>query len=184
MRDNFKKTPEYKDIWRKSSFDNWDVPINTLASWNIFQVAEVKEEFHKLKDIRNRSLHFNSSTYKTLREDALAALKHLAEIISCQFGFHHNARWLLKGTKGAFFISKNYENDPFLTKYYLSQGPKVGPYHSMSYDNGSWIYFDWDNYAQEISDEEFVEIFNNKSHDKLAPSSFPLAPNAIAFKVA
>src|SRR3972149_6553409 len=33
LRDDFKNSPEYKKIYRKKSFDDWDVPISILASW-------------------------------------------------------------------------------------------------------------------------------------------------------
>ncbi|MDB6151530.1 MAG: hypothetical protein JWQ44_2978, partial [Chthoniobacter sp.] len=38
-RDFFKSSPEYKTVYRKSSFDNWDLPITTLSSWGILQPA-------------------------------------------------------------------------------------------------------------------------------------------------
>lgn len=33
LRHDYRHTPEYKNVYRKDSFDNWDVPINTLESW-------------------------------------------------------------------------------------------------------------------------------------------------------
>src|SRR6266851_822630 len=30
LRDDFKGTPQYKHVYRKESFDNWDMVINTL----------------------------------------------------------------------------------------------------------------------------------------------------------
>src|ERR1700677_2967176 len=35
LRDEFRATPEYKRVCRKSSFDNWNVPISTLVAWNV-----------------------------------------------------------------------------------------------------------------------------------------------------
>ena len=35
LRDDFHSTPEYKQVYRKDSFDQWDAPINALASWGV-----------------------------------------------------------------------------------------------------------------------------------------------------
>ena len=65
MRDHFKATPQYRYVYRKDSFDNWDVPIDALEAWNIL-LPEVVTEFRALKTLRHRSIHFNVSTYSTL----------------------------------------------------------------------------------------------------------------------
>lgn len=35
LRENFKGTPEYKKVHRKSSFDDWELAIGTLESWGL-----------------------------------------------------------------------------------------------------------------------------------------------------
>jgi len=35
LRDDYKGTPEYKRIYQKNSFVDWDIPIKTLESWEI-----------------------------------------------------------------------------------------------------------------------------------------------------
>jgi len=35
LRDEFKTTAEYKRVYNKDSFDNWDIAIDTLEAWNI-----------------------------------------------------------------------------------------------------------------------------------------------------
>jgi hypothetical protein len=35
LRDYFKATDEYKKVYRKDSFDNWDLAINTLEAWGV-----------------------------------------------------------------------------------------------------------------------------------------------------
>jgi hypothetical protein len=35
LRDEFKKSLEYKRIYKKKSFDDWDLAINTLETWGV-----------------------------------------------------------------------------------------------------------------------------------------------------
>jgi hypothetical protein len=35
LREEFRGTPEYKQIHRKDSFDNWDLAIDTLEAWSV-----------------------------------------------------------------------------------------------------------------------------------------------------
>lgn len=133
LRGQFSETKEYKKVGTKKSFNKWGVAISTLAAWNIFQADCVSKDFEVLKRVRDRSIHFTPETYRTLRDDALSALQHLASIIRVQFGFDGRARWMLPGTQGNFFIKKESENDPFLKKYYLPQCPLVSPLFSINF---------------------------------------------------
>jgi hypothetical protein len=54
----------------------------------------------------NRSVHFNSATYSTLREDALSALKTLGRVIQLQFGGFGRQPWFIENTPGAQFIRR------------------------------------------------------------------------------
>jgi hypothetical protein len=67
LRDDYKGTIEYKSIYKKDSFDDWDIPIKTLESWGIL-LPEVVEKFYKLKDMRNKSIHFRPETDHNDRE--------------------------------------------------------------------------------------------------------------------
>ncbi|MDO8437569.1 MAG: hypothetical protein Q7S69_05340 [Nitrosomonadaceae bacterium] len=61
FRDDFKETKEYKKVYRKDSFDNWDLAIDTLESWGIVLPAAA-QTFRLLRDLRNKTLHFNPDT--------------------------------------------------------------------------------------------------------------------------
>ncbi len=65
LRDFFKHTLEYKKIYRKDSFDNWQVPIDTLQAWGVL-LPKAVDEFRMLVKLRHRSIHFNVNTYATL----------------------------------------------------------------------------------------------------------------------
>jgi len=102
LRDDYKDTNEYKKVYRKNSFDNWDLAIDTLESWQIL-LPDVAILFRKLKEIRNQSIHFNPETDKNDRELALKAIHKLTEIIVGQFAGFGPLPWIIPKTKGAVF---------------------------------------------------------------------------------
>src|SRR5829696_5393915 len=136
LRDAFRGTPEYKKVYRKKSFDNWDLPISTLEAWGVL-VPKAVTAFETLRDVRNRrALHFNPSTDTKDREYALDAVRSLNEIIAEQFGTSEPAPWFIAGAKGGVgFIRKELEADPFLKLVYLPNALSVGPEHYL--ENGA-----------------------------------------------
>jgi len=175
LRDNYKSSPHYKRIYKKKSFDDWIKALNILSEWGVFQHSDVELAFQELKVLRDKSIHFNQDTYHSLRSDAVMALKKLYTIISIQFGFACNQKTTIAGTRGAFFIKKDAETDPFVMKYYLPQCPKVGPYYTMKMDKEKgWLFFDWKNYeAKMVTDQEFAKLHTDRVPEQLAPNSLP-----------
>lgn len=168
MRDFFKSTPEYKQVYRKDSFDKWEVPIDTLEAWGIL-LPEAAVEFRALKALRHRSIHFNVGTYSTLREDALAAVVHMRTIIEQQFGSFAVRPWFISGTKGHVFIKKEWETHPFILTYFVPSCPFVGPLFGMAPDqNGAWNIFDKADYGDgDWSDEEFTREYNERDPEQV-----------------
>lgn len=182
LRIPFKATPVYKKIHNKDSFDDWNIPMSLLKAWGVLG-ADVLKEFVKLRDIRNRSIHFNAKTYLSARSDALAAIHCLHEIIDKQFGAFGTNRWFISGTTGACFISKKYESDPFVRTYYLNQCPPVGPYYSVKFDGPRILFFDRKDYThREITDEEFKKLYETRKPEEVAPNTLP-AGSSIAVTV-
>jgi hypothetical protein len=64
-------------------------------------------EFRSLLTLRNRSIHFNVSTYSTLRGDALAAIHDIREIIDQQFTAFGNRAWFIMGLEVTSLSSGN-----------------------------------------------------------------------------
>lgn len=128
-------------------------------------------EFRALKVLRHRSIHFNVSTYGTLREDALAAIHHMREIIDQQFTAFGNRPWFIMGTRGHIFIKREWEENPFIKTYYLPTCPFVGPYFAISFDQGL-MFHDHPDYGDgDWTDEEFAAAFEARSPEQLAKSS-------------
>lgn len=173
LRDCYKNTPNYKKIYRKNSFDNWEMCIDILRSWDAFQHQNVPDNFEMLLRIRNKSIHFNEDTYVNLRNDALLALKYLGTIINHQFGYGPK-KCMIKGTKGHFFIKKESESEPFVKKYLLPSSPIVGPYFSINFIRNKILFFDFKKYEfEKLSDEDFTKIYNERESVMVASNSYP-----------
>jgi hypothetical protein len=182
MRPMFTGTQEYKRVSRNDSFDNWCVPIKTLEAWGIL-LPEAVTEFRALKTLRHRSIHFNVSTYKTLREDALAAILHMRTIIDCQFGAWGPRPWFIKGTIGHMFVAKSYEFHPIVRTYYAPQCAFVGPLFGMRHgENGNgWEIMDVPDYGDgDWTDEEFAQRYNERDSKQVMkePPCMEWAPGA------
>lgn len=167
LREFYSATPEYRHVYRKNSFDNWDIPINALVAWGVL-LPDVALEFMALKSLRHRSIHFNVETYATIKDDALAASLHLRKIIDRQFGAHGLQPWFLKGTSGHQFIAQEWEEHPFIQTYFFHNCPFVGPYFSMEHGESGWQFIDTNYGEGEWNDEKFAEIFTNRQPEMLA----------------
>ena len=167
LREFFRASPEYRHVYRKDSFADWALPIATLEAWQILLPAAAAE-FRSLMPLRHRSLHFNVSTYATLRDDALAAILHLRTIIEQQFGSFALRPWFITGTKGHVFIRKSYEQNPFVQTYFLPNCPFVGPLFAMRPGPGGWQFFDLADYGGgEWTDDEFAQAYNDRDSNSV-----------------
>jgi len=133
LRGAFRGSPEYKRVYRKDSFQDWELAISTLEAWHVL-VPEAAAAFRELAALRHRSLHFNPETYASLRDDALAAFGALMRIVQHQFGAFGTCPWFIEGIAGTAFIKQSYEGDPFIRRYYLPLCPKVGSMFAWSPD--------------------------------------------------
>ncbi len=166
LRESYRSTPEYKRISRKNSFDNWLVPIEALEAWGVL-LPTAAQEFRALMSLRHRSIHFSISTYATLRDDALAAILHMREIIDQQFTAFGLRPRFIEGTRGFIFIKRDWEEIPFIKAYYLPTCPFVGPYFAISFKDGL-SYHDHPDYGEGAwTDEEFAKVFGERSPEQL-----------------
>jgi hypothetical protein len=124
-------------------------------------------EFRSLLTLRNRSIHFNVSTYATLRDNALAAIHNIGEIIDHQFTAFGNRPWFIMGTRGHIFIKREWEENPFIRTYYLPTCPFGGPYFAISFAQGLAFHDQADYGDGEWTDEEFATGFNARSLEQV-----------------
>jgi hypothetical protein len=159
LRDDFKGTDEYKYVYRRESFDNWDLAINTLESWNVL-LPEVVQNFRDLKELRNRrAIHFNIETDTNDKGLALEAIGVLLEIVKGQFAGFGTQPWFIPGITGAAYVKKEYEENPFVKRIILPNCALVGSAHRMEHGPNGWIVMDNHTYEErDITDEEFADL--------------------------
>jgi hypothetical protein len=161
LRDFYKSTPEYKVVFRHDSFDNWDIPIDTLEAWSIFS-KDVADKFRELKDMRNQAIHFNPETDTNERSLSLSAIKKLSSIIQEQFSAFGSQPWFIPNDVGLSFIRKSYEDVPFIKVVYLPSCKLVGPRHNLQSTAKGWLVHDESVYEDtDITDEEFISLFKS-----------------------
>ena len=122
LRDDFRGTPEYKAVYRKESFQDWELAVSTLETWGVLE-SGAAAAFLALASLRHQSLHFNPQTYLRLRDDALAAIGNLMTIVQNPFSAFGSSPWFIRGTPGTCFIKQSYESNPFVRRYYLPLSP-------------------------------------------------------------
>jgi len=162
LRGDFKNTKEYKSVYRKDSFDNWDLAINTLESWSVI-LPDVAVDFRELKEIRNGAIHFDPETDRNDKEISLAAVKILTEIVEGQFSGFGTQPWFIPDIVGSAYIKKEFEEQPFVKRIILPNCNLVGPFHKLQSGPQGWIVLDDYNYEdKEISDEEFASLLKRE----------------------
>ncbi|MGA0563919.1 hypothetical protein ACO2RV_15845 [Ancylobacter sp. VNQ12] len=168
LREFYSSSKFYQKVHSKSSFDNWIKSIEILNDWGVL-INDVPELFQELSQIRHRSVHFNPSTYKSVRTDALTSLTLMNKITSKQFGVFGGQPWYIEGTSGAQFIKKEYEENPFVKTYILPISGFVGPEYGMNYDSDfGWQHLDYSRYYQSsLSDTEFARAYRERDPSKV-----------------
>lgn len=182
LRSFFDSSQHDKKVHKRSSIDDWGKAIRVLDDWGVFQTPEVLSAFPSLALLRHRSLHFNLETTNSVRGDALDAHKHMSIIVEEQFGFPWKK--VISGTKGAFFLRENAEQEPFFKHYYLPVSPRVSPYYSVGHYKRLMVFLDWsDDPSGEGTDQEFSTIFEAVSEHNRVPSELPPQEGVSAFVI-
>jgi hypothetical protein len=172
LRDDFKASPQYKYVYRKESFDNWQTVIDALEAWGVL-LPETVGHFRRLHAVRNRAIHFRPETDTNDRPLALEAIKVLSDIIASQFSGFGPQPWFLGGVPGEIYLKKEAELTPFIRKVYLPNCLLVGPFHVVEAidPDGRMIVRDDAEYEErQITDEEFCRL-RTKGKEPNAASS-------------
>ncbi len=158
LRADYSHTLQYKTVYRKDSFDNWDVPINTLETWKVL-LPDVTKEFRRLKNMRQKAIHFRPDVDRNDRALALEAIQCLREIIRKQFSAFGSQPWFITNIPGEIYIKKSWESNPFIRKVYLPNCHFVGPKHKIEAIIPRVVVNDNFQYEEhEVTDEEFSEL--------------------------
>jgi len=158
LREDYKNTAQYKEVYSKKSFDNWDKVISILDEWKVL-LPDVVNKFNELKSLRNFSIHFNPDTDILERNLALQSISLLREIIIGQFGWG-NQPWFIPNIPGAIYLKKEAEEWPFVKKFIIPNCMYVGYKHRFENNGSGWFnVIDNNDYEdKEITDDEFREL--------------------------
>ena len=157
LRLYFQPVDSNEPIFNNRAFSNWRDMISKLDEWNVL-LPEVSKSFKKLKDIRNKSLHFSQSLPSKLREVALEALILIQNIIANQFSAFGLQPWFIPNVPGESYLKREWETMPFIKEYYLKiNSYYMGPSHKVK-SIQPWDFEDDVYPEEEITDEKFVEL--------------------------
>lgn len=159
LRDDFKRSPEYKKVYRKDSFDDWTLAIDTLVAWDVL-LPQAESDFRMLMKKRHESIHFRPDIDRNARELSLEAIKALQQIVGEQFSGFGPQPWFITSIPGEIYIKREWESKPFIKAVYLNNGLLVGPRHKIESIHPQIQITDPDhgNSAPDVSDEEFATL--------------------------
>lgn len=156
LRDHYKASASYRHVYRKDSFDRWEVAIEALAEWKVL-TSEADEHFRQLCRMRNKAIHFNVETERNVRAHALDALLTFGRVVDTQFAALGDLPWLFM-PPGEVYIRKEWEPAPFIQLVYAPSAVHVGPRHRVV-SVFPWQVEDPTEYEPvEVSDEEFARL--------------------------
>jgi hypothetical protein len=156
LREHFKASEIYRRVYRKDSFDNWELALDALHEWQIL-TPEAEAHFRLLWRQRNEALHFNPGTEVNDRLLALQALQLFGQIVECQFACFGALPWLFT-PPGEVYIRRDWERQQFIRLVYLPNALHVGYKHKVV-SAFPWRIEDNEDYeAREVSDEDFTDL--------------------------
>lgn len=168
LREFYTHTPEYRKVAKKQSFDNWTVAIDALEAWGVL-LPEAVKQYRALARLRNRSIHFDPGTYGRLRDDALAAVISIRDILDLQFSTFAVRPWFIPDSAGACFIAKAYETNPFIQTYFVPNCFFVGPHHLFTSVHPETVVVDKSDYGSGTwTDAEFQTLYKDRKPEDLA----------------
>jgi len=158
LREDYKHTAYYKNVYKKDSFDDWNLAIQTLSSWGIL-LPKVIKEFNELRDLRTASIHFRPNVDTNDRELSLIAIQCMEKIVIGQFSCDGSQPWYITDSHGAIYIKKQCESDPFIKKIIIPNSILVGPGHRLKSNLGNVEAVENCQYEDKvITDDEFIRL--------------------------
>ncbi|MDD2594108.1 MAG: hypothetical protein PHT45_07195 [Bacteroidales bacterium] len=161
LRDYFKSSKHYKKIYRKDSFDQWELPTNILKDWGVIS-NEVANLFLKLKQYRNDSIHYNEGY--DFEHNSHDAIKTLAKVIDLQFNYisRTDLFWVFDAP-GEILLRTDKVDIPFVKEFVLPHCALIGPYcEPMATPPVKTKEYP----LKPFTDEKFIELRKNKDKKK------------------
>jgi hypothetical protein len=156
LRDDFRGSPQFKEVYRKDSFDDWTKAIDVLESWEVL-LPEAVNQYRELYRLRVQAIHFRPDLDLDAREPALKAIKTLKAIIDSQFSGFGTQPWFITQVPGEIYIKNDWVSNPFVRRIYLPNCCLVGPNHRVV--SAFPLRIEDEEYDdRDISDDEFCAL--------------------------
>lgn len=165
LREDYRSSPEYRRVYRKDSFDDWTLAIDTLVAWDVL-LPNAASDFRELMKKRHEAIHFHPETDQNAKEIALNAIICLQKIIGEQFFGLGPQPWFITSIPGEIYIKREWEHRPFIKIVYLNNGLLVGPRQKIEsmHPRVHVADLDYEKEGPEIPDDNFSQLrkaFNN-----------------------
>ena len=157
LRDYYKDTKEYKEVYSKRTINDWSKAIRILKRWKIID-EKLEKDYKSLEKLRQESVHYQAKD-QDFEEMSKKAIKYIANITNNLFGIINRKDILLVfDVPGEIYIRKKAENTPLVKEFYIPSAVLVGYKHQIKENRIIDNYF----YPEEkISDEKFVKLRKN-----------------------
>lgn len=116
-RDYFKGHPDYKKIYNKDSFDNWDRMLGLIEDWKLIPPQAI-ELFGQLAPIRNDTVHYNDGyDFKAVAE---TVVNKLIAAVTEVFGVMNRTDiYLVFDVPGEVWVRSTADKTPFVREFVL-----------------------------------------------------------------
>jgi hypothetical protein len=153
IRDDFRASPRYKEVYKKTSFQDWNFVIDVLTEWGIL-TGELSAKFRNLLDLRNPAVHFGSL------EDSMTKAKIAVQLVydttDKLFGLSAEHFFVVSGE---VYVAQEKETSSLVRNFILPYCNKVGYKHSVEGTPEGLKISDNNQYEDaEISDKEFTRL--------------------------
>jgi len=153
-RDYFKSHPEYKKIYRKSSFDDWEKMLCLISDWQLVPENAVNL-FRNLMPIRHESIHYNENY--DFESIAPVAINNLIAAIIEIFGVENRKDiYLVFDVPGEIWVRSAVENQPFVMEFIRPHCYYAHAIHDIDPTAGRII--ERLGKTGPLTDEEFIEL--------------------------
>lgn len=157
LREYYKSSPHYKNVYRKDSFDDWNNSIEILTDWQVIGSTEIKEKFEKLARIRHQVIHFNHlGDIEAQTKDVLILIHEIVRYFF-ELGMRPDIYFW---ASGEIYVKKKVEQIPFIKEMILPHCLLVGYKHKIELnEQKQFVMKDGYIYPEgEVSDEDFIQL--------------------------
>lgn len=116
-RDHFKNSPEYKKVYRKSSFDDWGRMLDVIERWQLVPDTAL-QAFHRLMPIRHQTIHYNADY--NFEAVAPVAVNNVVAAVTATFGvMNRRDIYLVFDVPGEVWVRSDAEGLAFVKEFVL-----------------------------------------------------------------